>query len=1024
MRHLRLLTALLLLSSVVLAQSRQVSGIVRDSKTQDPLPAVTVKVTGANIQTTTDDNGAFTLNVPTGSATLEISSVGYGTSTLALEADQTSITIALDATSANLSEVVVTALGISKDAKKLGYAVTKVGGESINKARETNVALSLAGQVAGLNVKGTAGGPASSARILLRGMPSMNGGGAPLFVIDGIPMDNTQRGSAGEWGGADNGDGIGNINPDDIESMTVLKGQSASALYGARASNGVILITTKKGKKGDFLVEFNSNYLAEKAIDFTDFQYEYGQGEFGTKPATVADAQKTGRLSWGAPLDGSQVIQFDGKEYPYVAQTDNIESFYRTGPTWTNTVAVSGGGDNGTFRLSLSNLDNKSILRNSGLDRKTINLNIDQKITSKLNVNIMANYIDEQSKNKAQMSDGPMNANNGIFLATNIDQKVLAPGYNPNTNDEVVFSDDIYVTNPWFVVNQYVNNVGRKRLISAVTSRYNFTDWIYAQGRVGYDLLNDRLFKVEPTGTAYTQDRKGNLQDLASQQTQELNIDGLVGLTRPLTKDINLDAAVGANLRKNQSERIKIGGGPFVIPYQYSWNNVTNFNRDYTFLKSEVHSAYYTLDFTFREYLTLSTTGRYDAYSTLPSSARTIFTPSVSASLIFSDLVNVNNLDYGKFRASYAQTSGDPGAPYRTSVYYSIGNTLNGLSTGSFGGGLPNTTLKPFTLTEYEVGTELKFLSNRLGLDVAYFHRTTNNEIMNASLSPTSGYTSGFIGTGSTQNQGIEVLLTGAPVRKQNFEWNVSFNLTSVKNRILETDAIGNPVTLGTYRPLNANTAFIKGLAGPQIRAYDYKYDAKGDIIVDASGLPVRGELVNMGSVLPTLYGGLNNNFSYKAFNLSFLIDYNYGNKVLSATNYYSVFRGLHQMTLEGRETGITTGVLEDGAVNTTTARAQDYYQQLARNVSTINVLKGDFIKLRQVTIGYNISEKALSGLPLFRSIQLSLVGRNLLTFKKYTDNIDPEAGFSSLVNYAGIEGTGLPTTRSFGINANFKFKK
>src|SRR3954468_407856 len=318
MKKIQLLLILLLLGSGALwAQTQVFTGIVRDSATNTPLADVTVKVKNKNIAATTGSDGAFSINVPSGSTALEVSFVGYGTQTVNLDLNNpTGLIIYLGhGGQAVLGEVVVTALGISKESRRIGYAVTAVNGEQLSKAKETNVALSLEGQVAGLNVHGTSGGPGSSARILLRGMPSMNSGGSPLFVINGVPMDNSQRGAAGEWGGSDNGDGISNINPDDIETMTVLKGQAASALYGARASNGVILITTKSGKKGTATINYITNYQTDKAIDFTDYQYVYGQGQNGNKPANATEAQNTSRLSWGSKLDGSQFTQFDGKQY-------------------------------------------------------------------------------------------------------------------------------------------------------------------------------------------------------------------------------------------------------------------------------------------------------------------------------------------------------------------------------------------------------------------------------------------------------------------------------------------------------------------------------------------------------------------------------------------------------------------------------------------------------------------------------------------------------------------------------------
>jgi TonB-linked SusC/RagA family outer membrane protein len=1025
MRHVHLLIAFILLHSAVLAQTRQISGSVKD-KAGTGIPSATVKVKGKNIETATDMRGIFRLQVPSGAVQLEASSVGYGTTTINVTADQSDVSITMEESGQQLGEVVVTALGISKEARKVGYSVSTVVGDQLNQARETNVANSLSGRVAGLKVTGTNGGPGGTVKLLLRGLPSMNNPGSPLFVINGVPMDNTQRGASGEWGGSDNGDGIGNINPDDIETMTVLKGQAASALYGSRATNGVILITTKTGKRGDFSVDYNMNLMVDRAIDYTDFQYEYGQGVGGQKPASADAALQSGRMSWGGKLDGSQVVQFDGKSYAYSAQKDNIKNFYRSGPSFTNTIAVSRGGENGSFRLSLSNLTNESIVRNSGLDRKTLNLNLEQNITNKLSVKMMANYVDEQSKNRAQLSDGPMNPNNGMFLATNIDENILKPGFDPATGNEIQFSDDEYVTNPWFVVNKYVNNLGRKRLITSTAVRYNFSKGLYAQGRVGYDVTHDRVFKVTPWGTAYSTNKAGGLDELSTRERFELNVDGLIGFTHKLTEDLGLDAAIGANLRKNQEEWVKIGGGPFILPYQYSFNNVQNFNRDYLFSKTEVHSAYYTVDFAYKNFFTIGTTGRYDAYSTLPKDNNSIFVPSVSASLIFSELTHLKNLDFGKLRASYAVTSNELTKPYQTQVYYSLANNFNNVPVGQFSTSRPSGLLKPFTVAEFEIGTELRLLGNRLNVDIAYFTKKTKNEIMNATYSISTGYTSGYIPNGQTQNKGLEVMVSGSPIKSKDFTWTATLNVTSVKNKVLKTDAAGNNVNLGQNRATlgNAITAYVKGFAGPQIMAYDYKRNSKGEMVVDESGYPLRGDsLLAWGSVLPKLYGGLNNEFNFKSISLSFLIDYNYGNKILSATSYYSIFRGLNKMTLDGRD-GITKGVTETGATNTKVADAQGYYKAVAQNVTATHVLDGDFIKLRQVTLGYNVPSDVVSKLVIFRSAQISFVARNLWTIMKKSDNIDPESQFGSDVKYYGIEGTSLPSTRTYGVNLNLKFKK
>jgi TonB-linked SusC/RagA family outer membrane protein len=1002
-----------------------VSGTVTSKTDRMPLPGVSVLNKSKSTGVYTDAEGRFTVQAISGE-TLTFSSIGFTVQEV-LVSNQTELNIVLEEDVANMREVVVTALGISKESRKLGYAVSTVNGDQLNKARETNVALSLQGTAPGLVVRGTNGGPGGTAQVLLRGMPSMNSGGSPLYVINGIPMDNTQRGSAGEWGGGDNGDGIGNLNPDDIESLTVLKGQSASALYGARASNGVILITTKKGKKNDFTVEYNTNYMMDNARNFTDFQYEFGQGLLGVKPVDANSALSSTRMSWGPKLDGSSTPQFDGKSYPYSAQKDNIKNFYRTGSSFTNTLSVSKGNESGSFRVSASNLANNSMVPNSGLTRRTFNLSIDQKITRKLSVTAVANYVDEKSDNRSYLSDGPLNANNILFLATNVNESILAPGFDASKNGaEVRWSDDEFVSNPYFVTSQFENDHGRRRLISSVMARYDVTSWLYAQARMGYDLSSDKAFTVTPWGTAY-QTRPDGSGSMGQSQTQrsELNIEGILGASKKLTDDLSFDALVGGNIRKNESESVSLGGSIFTLPYVYTFSNLSQQGGGYGFSKQGVHSGFYSADFSYKGFLNLNTTGRYDDYSTLYSSINPekktgIFTPSTSVSFLFSELADLGVLSFGKIRASIAQTSGELGNPYQTSLYYNLDRSFNGRPVGSFPSSAPNSTLNPFTLTEIEIGTDLRFFRNRLGVDLSWFDRTTKNEIMRASFSPAAGFTGGFVGTGSTKNTGIELQLTGAIVRTPDFEWNATFNFTNVKNEIVSTDINNSNLQLGYNRATlgNAFTAFVPGLPGPQIMAYDYKR-SNGQIVVDASGLPVRGALIPMGSVLPTQYGGLLNQLTYKGVNLSFLIDYSFGNKVLSATEHYSITRGLNKITLEGRD-GVTTGVTEGGTANTVKAPAQLYYRALAQQVTSTSVVDGDFVKLRQVTLGYQLTK---FGKFPFRAIQVSLVGRNLAILMRNAKNIDPESSFGSSLNYYGIEGTGLPSARSYGINLNFKFK-
>ena len=995
-----------------------VTGLVTDEN-GEALVGVSVAIKSTGTGTQTDASGKFTLDAAVNS-TLVFSYVGFKTQEVVFTGKALRVTMV---SNTKLTEVVVTALGIKKDERKLGYAVTTVKGDLLNTAKETNVAYSLQGRVAGLSISGTNGGPGSSARILLRGVTSTTASG-PLFVINGVPMDNTQRGQSGEWGGADFGDGISNINPDDIETMTVLKGQSASALYGTRATNGVILITTKSGKKNSgFGVEYNTNYQADKVVDNTDFQTAYGQGLNGAKPTTVAGALSSGSLAWGAKLDGSQVIQFDGNSYAYSKTSDDYTKFYKTGNTFTNTVSLTGGNETGAFRLSASDVNNHAITPNSGLNRKTFNFNGSQTVIKNLDINLIANYILDNAKNRSGLSDGPGNPNNVQYLAPNQAQSILAPGTQANGMEQS-FTDDIYVTNPYFAAYNFVTNTTRERLISSISAKYALTSWAYIQGRVGYDKIHDGRLGITPTGTAYA----GNNGGMSTQTTQitEFNSDVLIGAKHDIVKDLlNLDVSVGGNIRKSDASGTYVNANQFIIPYFYDLSNgKTRDSGNQGISKTQVNSLYYTADFGIKNYLVLGTTGRYDAYSSIGSDiGRGIFTPSVSGSFIFSELYHINGLDLGKLRVSYANTSAGAD-PYANLVYYNVSNAINGTSAGSFDGLLPNLFLKPFTLSEFEIGTSLKFFNDRVGVDVTYFNRKTKKEIIKGSLDISSGYTQYYIPTASTQNKGLEVELHGSPFRSNSFNWTSSFNFTYVNNKILSTDATNANIGLGTYRPLNATTAFITGMSGPQILANDYLRDASGNIVFDAQGLAKPTGRVAMGSVIPKFYGGFNNDFSYKNFNFSFLVDYRFGNKILSATNYYSIFRGLNQMTLVGREGGVVgVGVNEAGTPNTVNVPAQTYYQSLARNISALNVLDGSFIKLRQVTLGYSIPKTTIANTP-FNSITVSLVARNLWTIMKHTDNIDPESNFAPGINYAGIEGTSVPAVRTYGLNVNFKFKK
>jgi TonB-linked SusC/RagA family outer membrane protein len=981
-----------------------------------PIAGASVTVKGSRRGTSTNSNGEFSIEAKQGEV-LVISSVGYTTQEVAVGSDAR-INLSLQLADKSMSEIVVTALGIRKEAKRLGYAVTKVDGEGLTKARELNVANGLVGKVAGVNISSVAGGPGSSTSIVIRGVNSFQGG-SPLIVINGIPMDNSPRGSAGMWGGADLGDGISNINPDDIEEISILKGSTASALYGSRASNGVILITTKSGRnKKGVGVEFNSNLVFDDIIDYSEFQYDYGQGLLGAKPTTQSSAYVSGASSWGAKIDNSSVMQFDGVSRPYTAHKNNIKDFYRTGSTITNTLAFSGGTDNVNFRLSASNLLNQSVVPNAGMRRNTFNINLNSKITKRLTLASVINYVIEKSKNRPNLSDSPGNSNFGItFLPTTLDQEVLKPGFKPD-GSEINFSDNIYVTNPWFAANAFVNDLSRNRVIAMGSLKYDFTDWLSLQGRIGQDYYNDRTTSVTPTGTAYLP--KGSMTENSIKLT-ELNADFLLSADRKITSQIDMNLGVGGNLMRRKSEIHNSTGDQFNVPFLYALQNANNRNTRYDLIRSEVQSFYYTAEFGYKGMLFLNTTGREDWFSTLPVNDNHLFYPSVSASFIFSEVMKASWLNYGKVRLAWANTSGTA-EPYQTKLYYSIDGSVNGYPIGvNTQSNVPNSQLQPSRLREVEAGLELKTLNSRLGIDVAWFSRKTIDEIISVPASPTSGYQGATVNVGELENKGVELMLTGTPVRTSRFTWTSSFNITKLKNEILKLSEGQKSLQMAESRTRNAFIQHVIGKPASQIMAFDYKRDASGNAVFDANGRPLQGELIPMGSGFHDVFGGWNNEVTFRNFNFGVLIDFKSGGKIFSATNYYATIFGLQKMTLEGRETGIVgNGVNESGGKNTVNAKAWDYYGSLSNNVSSVFVYDASFVKLRQVVLGYNLPTRWFGKLGV-QGANVSLVARNLAVLSKHTPNIDPESNYNNSVAQ-GLELAGVPPFRSFGLNINVKF--
>ncbi len=1048
MKRRLLFVFLLTLGCSQLWAQRTVSGKVTGSEDGSALPGVNVVVVGSQQGSITDIDGNYQISVPDGAA-LKFSYIGYIDQEIQV-GNQSILDVVMQENVTQLTEIVVTAFGIEKDKKALGFSVTEVKGEELTQAREINLGDALQGRVAGVNVSNVGSGVAGSSRVVIRGNTSINGNNMPLYVIDGVPMDNSNLGQAGMWGGSDWGDGLTSINPDDIENISVLKGNTAAALYGSRASNGVILITTKmgRGRKG-IGVEFNSNFVAENIQNFQDFQREYGHGTRGMKPNDKSEAWNTTASGWGAKMDGSLVPSgFDDQSRPYSYQGDPYEAFYRTGTTWTNTLALVGGSDTQNFRFSASDMRNEAVTPNSGMNRQTMTLSTNSKWADKLTLTAKLQYSREDIQNRARLSDAPGNANYSVaVLAPSINVGWLEgetdkKGANPD-GTEMLYADNIFSQNPYWAAYQFENNNLRDRVIGSALLRYDITDWLYIHGRVGMDWYKDKRRSTEPYGTGYQPLGAINEQDRTYRET---NLEWILGGQKTFG-DFGLNAFVGGNAMQRDFEFLGLRGTMLNIPF---FNQVTNAGQQsigYDVTKSGINSLFGSVELSYRNFLFLTATGRNDWFSTLEPELNSIFYPSVAGSFVLSDMIEMPSFfTFAKLRASWAEVGGGAD-PYSTQLNYGlVGQGHNaGFGQAALGriqqGSVPNSLLQPLTVSEVEIGFDLRFFNNRLGLDYAYYDRGTRNDIVAASISGTSGYGNAIINVGELTNRGHEVLITGTPITGK-FRWDISLNYAYNNPEMRQLAPGINSLQVNEARSRNAfvqhRIAYTDESTGEffpggysMIMAFMPQM-IDGKMVLDNSGLPMRETgLTVMGSGVAPHTGGINNNFSYKNFSLGFLLDFKAGGVIYSGTNQSAYGNGMHQETLVGREGGLTvTGVNENGdnvsyelpyadPDNSGIVTVQNYYGRLTQ-MSGLFVYDADYVKLRQFTFGYNFPASMLNKTP-FTGASLSLVGRNLWLIHSSIDNIDPESTYDN-TNGQGLEWFGVPQSRTFGFNLNVKF--
>lgn len=1041
----------LLCSTGLFAQNTPIRGTITASIDNQPLVGASVAVKGEKIGTITDAKGEFSLSVPP-NAVLEISSIGFVTETVNV-GNQTVINVTLVEDMKSLGEVVVTALGIKKESKKLGYATSNVTAEQITENRTPNFINSVQGKVAGVNISGLGTGPAGTSKIRIRGQSSMSGQNGALIVVNGVPIDNTNfgynPGNAGSdnsiqnrGGGntADGGDGLSSINPDDIESMTILKGATAAALYGSRARDGVIMITTKtKSDSKGIGVSYNMNFTNETPLDFTDYQYEYGQGENGVRPTTPNPT--SGQWSFGEKFQpGMTQVLFDNVTVPYVPVRNRIRNFFRDGQNLTNTVSLSSTSDKGGINLSIADMNSKGIVPNNSFNRKTINLGFSYNLSSKLSFMGSVNYSNEYNRNPPNIANQDNSIPTSLYnLANSMPLDLLeAKKFDANGN-EFVYSRFRNRTNPYFTLSEQFQNIRRDRLFGNISAKYNILPWLYIQGRLGQDYWSrDQDYNNFPTGQAslaaapvgfvngsYTQE---------SRRFREINADFLIGATRTFG-NFGIDMSFGGNQRYVRSDVNSVFVQDFVVRGLYTVMNGRVKDPTYGLSEFKVNSLYGAGEFSFKNMMFLNLTARNDWFSVLSSNDRSILYPSVSLSWVFSDAFS--NLptwvNFAKLRTAYAEVgSGDVG-PYSNNLFYTVNANLLANPSGTLqpvasisGTQLPNAALRPSRTSEKEIGMEVKLFNSRVNFDFTLYQKQTFDQIVSAQVSDASGFTNTLINSGQSRSNGIEMLLNLVPVKSSEFKWDITLNASYNKTKVLKilTDKPGERITTGTH-VFNGELRQVVGQELGQIYGFGYKRDEQGRMIFGGNGIPLRtADLISFGSALPKWFGGITNSFNYKNISLSFLIDFKLGNKMLSGTNFNLVRHGLHKMTLPGRDSGgiVGVGVNEKGETNTVKANPQDYWS-VVRSLAIIEpvVYNAGYWKLRQITVGYDVTRFIPAKWPL-KSVKVNLVANNVFMLKKWIDNIDPETFGYSSDNVAGLESTGLPSTRSLGFNLNVKF--
>lgn len=1057
-------------------QQKMVTGTVKD-KSGQPIPGVSVLVKGTSIGTITDVEGKYTISKVPNSPTLVFSFVGMKSQEIPANS-QSIINVVMTEESIGVDEVVVTALGIKKDAKALGYSVSKVKGEDVAQSHENNVANALSGKVSGVFVSRTPSGSGGSSKVLIRGNNSLRANSQPLYVIDGVPIVNQNTDAASQWGGFDYGDGISNINPEDIETMSVLKGPSATSLYGQRGNNGVILITTKSGKmKKNIGINFSSDFSIGEGLVLPDFQNVYGQGYDGNfthfrgsdnliytmakatalgisgMPKASAGRDKLTRGSWGAKMDGQQYED----QYGHVLNFDpqpNTYDFFNPEKTYTNNLSIDGGTEKMNYRFSAANTHNDGYVPTNKLDRNTFNLKVNSDLTPKLQFEAMVNYVNQKVKNRPRLSDAndnpaylfismPRNLSleslkQYTWTADEIKNQLGFSSSNLYEGLEKTYATNSSTANPYWTINKQYNEDQRDRIIGYFKLSYTIAPWLKVTGKTGTDYFVDERLFWRAEGTYSTTNKNGDIQDFVT-KTRETNSDILFSSSFKLNDKIDVSLNVGGNRQKFTSRKVGNSGTEFIVPDLHVINNVKTLNYIFGLSESAINSIYGSGQVGYKSYFFIDFSGRNDWSSTLPIKNCSFFYPSLGASFIATDALKLQSktLNFLKIRASIAQ-AGSSGDPYSLLGTYSLDSYKhNGVALGSYTSNVVDPNLKNELTTSYEAGLDVNLLKNRLMVNFTYYKASTKNQILSISLPSSTTFSSRTINAGEIQNQGIELMISGTPVKSiTGFTWESSFNFSRNRNKVVElVDGVDSYILAqdrGVYVVAAPGKPFgeILGVKFAWIK------DENGNRMIDSStGLPLRSsgfETTDLGSALPNWLGGFTNTFTYKGFKLTALIDISQGGKVFSQSMREEILYGTTKKTLPGRDgTYVAKGVVATkdasgkyvgtGEQNTKQVTAQAYWHVVAADkenfVSEEMVNDLSYISMREISLSYRIPSKILDK-TFIRNIVVGAYGRNLFYFQRKTDGFSPEACSFNVQNTSlGLESTSLPLMRTIGFN-------